>query len=173
MTNSKQKGNKFEILIATSLSLWWSGGAHDDWFFRSSNSGGRATERAKAGKRTLNSAGDLQAQCHEAQKLLDLLCIENKKGYNHISVADLWEKSKGGFHDFVSQSQRSASLAGACGWAVIHKRDRKNAVIHWFLPSRLISSELLITESLETFLTEERREFLQKEWMVRFGEKET
>ena len=171
MVNSKQKGNTFEIQLATSLSLWWSGGAHDDWFFRSSNSGGRATERAKTGERTLNSAGDLQAQCHEAQKLLDLICFEGKKGYNTISVADLWEKPKGGFHDFVEQSQRAASLAGTCGWAVVHKRDRRKAIIHWFLPSRHLGSDLLVTESLETFLIEDTREFLQTEWAVRFAEK--
>lgn len=170
MVNSKQKGNKFEIELSEKLSLWWSGGLHDDWFFRSSNSGGRATERAKAGKRTLNSAGDLQAQCHEAQKLLDLVCFEGKKGYNDISVADLWEKPKGGFHDFVDQVIASASLSGSPGWAVVHKRDRRNAVIHWCLPSRHLGSDLLITESLETFLTEDTRELFQKEWMVRFGQ---
>lgn len=167
------KGAQLERELSRQLSLWWSGGQDDSWFWRSSQSGGRATQRAKKGKSTTNAAGDIAAQCHEAQKLLDCITCEIKRGYPRISVADLWERPKGGFHDFVSQAQKSASLAGTPGWAVIHKRDRRNAVIHWFLPSRHLGSDLLITESLETFLTDDTREFLQKEWMVRFGEKET
>ena len=171
--SKSQKGGEFERNLSRQISLWWSGGQDDSWFWRSSQSGGRATQRAKKGKSTTNAAGDIAAQCHEAQKLLDCLTLELKRGYPNISIADLHEKNHGGFHDFVEQSQKSASLAGTPGWAVIHKRDRRNAVIHWFLPSRHLGSDLLITESLETFLTEERREFLQTEWMVRFGEKET
>jgi len=168
-----QKGGSFERELSRQLSLWWSGGQDDSWFWRSSQSGGRATQRAKKGKSTTNASGDIAAQCHEAQKLLDCLTLELKRGYKDISIADLYERRSGGFHLFVEQAQKSASLAGTPGWAVIHKRDRRNAVIHWFLPSRLLNDDITVTESLETFLTEERRYFLQKEWMVRFGEKET
>lgn len=53
------KGQDLERSISRQLSLWWSNGEADDWFWRASQSGGRATQRAKKGMRTLNSAGDL------------------------------------------------------------------------------------------------------------------
>ena len=169
MVNGKNKGSSYERELAEKLSLWWSDGKADDWFFRSSNSGGRATERAKVGKRTLNSAGDLQAQCGEAQKLLDIVCIEAKRGYPQVSIADYFEKKSGGFHDFIEQSRKAASLAGSPGWAVVHKRDRRDAVI-WV--SSIYGSYPII-DSLDSFLNFTNREWLLGLWDTHYAEKTT
>jgi len=123
------KGQQFERDLCRQLSLWWSDGTNDDWFWRSSQSGGRATQRAKKGQKTANAAGDIAAMTKEGQVLLDYLCIEAKKGYSTISVADLYEKTSGGFWNFIDQAKKSASVAGTPHWAVIHKRDRRDAVI--------------------------------------------
>lgn len=127
---SGHKGGAFEREISRKLSLWWSGGQHDDWFWRTGGSGGRATNRAKSGKATINGYGDIMAQCGEAQKLLDIVTFELKRGYNVATVSDLLDIESGGtMAKFIEQARRSASLAGTLYWAVIHKRDRREALV--------------------------------------------
>ncbi len=130
------KGQDFERQMARKLSLWWSDGKSDDLFWRSSMSGGRATVRAKSGKSTANSCGDLMAMTAEGQSLLDITAFELKKGYQTYSIQDLIDKpnKKGGFWDFVEQASRDASLAGCPHWTVIHKRDRREPVYVTNLP---------------------------------------
>lgn len=161
------KGQDLERSISRQLSLWWSDGKADDWFWRSSQSGGRATQRAKVGKSTLNSAGDLCAQCAEGQKLLDLTTWELKRGYPKVSIADIFEKKKGGFHEFLEQAEKSASLAGTPAFAVIHKRDRRDAVVYI---SSLYGSYPII-DSLESFLNSTNREWLLSLWDQHYAEK--
>lgn len=57
----KQKGSAFERQVCKDLSLWLSGGKHDDWFWRSAMSGGRATVGKKAGNIRSQQAGDISA----------------------------------------------------------------------------------------------------------------
>jgi hypothetical protein len=160
------KGQQFERDLSRRLSLWWSEGQADDWFWRSSQSGGRATQRAKAGKSTMNSAGDLCAQGKEGQKLLDLITFELKRGYNSISVADFFDKKKGGFHDFIAQAEKAASLAGTPGYAVIHKRDRREPII-W---GSSIYGSYPIISSLDEFLCCRNREWLMQQWQEHFSD---
>ena len=124
------KGSPFEREIARRLSLWWSDGQADDWFWRTAGSGGRATNRAKQGKATANGGGDICAQTKEAQNLLDLVTFELKRGYNTATISDLLDIEGGGvMGKFIEQARKSASLAGTPYWAVIHKRDRREALL--------------------------------------------
>ena len=128
MTNGAAKGSAYERTLAKELSLWWSSGTRDDLFWRSSQSGGRATQRAKKGKTTANACGDLCAQDAEGQRLLNYFTIEIKRGYNSYSLHDILEESKGGMNAFIAQSAKAASLAGTPYWLLVHKRDRKPAI---------------------------------------------
>ena len=123
------KGGAFERAVAKQLSLWWSDGEADDWFWRTAGSGGRATNRAKKGKATVNSEGDICAQTGEAQKLLNDFVIEIKRGYNTVTVSDLLDNKGGEMLKFIEQARRSASIAGARHWAVFHKRDRRQTLV--------------------------------------------
>ena len=123
------KGSPFEREIARKLSLWWSDGQADDWFWRTAGSGGRATNRAKSGKSTANGGGDICAQTKEAQNLLDKVTFELKRGYNTATISDLLDNNGGVMGKFIEQARRSASLAGTPYWAVIHKRDRREALL--------------------------------------------
>jgi len=133
------KGGAFERAVAKQLSLWWSNGIAEDWLWRTSASGGRATNRAKKGKTTANSEGDICAQNGEAQKLLNLITFELKRGYNTATISDLLDNNGGEMAKFIEQARRSASLAGTPNWAVIHKRDRREALVItnclWFVES--------------------------------------
>lgn len=128
--NGARKGSNLERVVAKQLSLWWSEDRNNDWFWRSSQSGGRATTRAKKGLSTCNAAGDLSAMNREASRFLELTTIEIKSGYNKINLSMLVERDSGTeFHKFIDQARSSASLAGTPNWMLIHKRDRSEGVI--------------------------------------------
>jgi hypothetical protein len=163
------KGQQFERDLCRQLSLWWSDGTNDDWFWRSSQSGGRATQRAKKGQKTANAAGDIAAMTKEGQVLLDYVCIEAKKGYPLVSVADLYEKTSGGFWNFIDQAKKSASVAGTPYWAVIHKRDRRDAVIvmpaaalHIYSSLDIRAEDDFLVHNYDLFLTDSKIRLLLK-----------
>ena len=82
MAKGQGKGSEFERKICKILSLWWSNNERDDIFWRTSQSGGRATERKKKGMKTAGSYGDMTA-IHESGKDFErTFLIEFKKGYN-------------------------------------------------------------------------------------------
>jgi Holliday junction resolvase len=76
----KQKGASFERQVCRILSEWVSGGRHEDLFWRSAMSGGRATvrHRSSGGKVALRQSGDITAVSPEGHKLTDRFFIECK-----------------------------------------------------------------------------------------------
>ena len=131
----QKKGGNNEREKAKQISRWWTEGERDDVFWRD-NSGARATSRAKTGKSTAASYGDivLQDPCGEA--LLRICTIELKRGYNSLNTLDLLDcKSLKSniFLSFWKQVLRDSVLAEKNGWGkcplLITQRDRKNAVI--------------------------------------------
>lgn len=72
------KGAGFERSVCKSLSLWVSGGVHEDFFWRSAMSGGRATIGRKSGKHLSMHAGDISATAPGAHALADRFYIECK-----------------------------------------------------------------------------------------------
>jgi hypothetical protein len=93
------KGSEFERAVCKSLGLWWTQDLdkpRDDIFWRTSQSGGRATERMKKGIGTAYSAGDITFIDPIGQPLIDTLLIELKRGYtNQISILDFLDKTRG------------------------------------------------------------------------------
>src|SRR5271166_5739903 len=89
------KGSQFERDICRKLSLWWTqdqSPPNDAVFWRTSNSGGRATTRKKLGKKTKGQYGDITAIDPIGQPLIDFVTIEIKRGYNKASIIDLLDK---------------------------------------------------------------------------------
>lgn len=75
------KGGEGERETSKEFSYWWTHGNRDDIFWRTSQSGGRATERAKKKKLTAYSYGDITFIDPIGKPLIDLWLIENKVGY--------------------------------------------------------------------------------------------
>jgi hypothetical protein len=73
------KGPEDERKTCKTLGMWW--GGREDIFWRTSQSGGRATTRAKQKKLTAYAYGDITFTDPTGKPLIDLLLIENKVGY--------------------------------------------------------------------------------------------
>jgi hypothetical protein len=166
--NQMAKGSSFERLVCKQLSMWWSAGTRDDIFWRSSNSGGRATVRGKSGKSTFGHCGDIAATDPIGQSLLNKVTFELKRGYSKCSCADLLDqlpnRKPTGFEEFVIQAQDAAQRAKTPFWVLVQRRDGKKATV--FLPYLLYS---LIKMDMNCHCTGPRyqmRVAVRKQWEV-------
>jgi hypothetical protein len=127
------KGADFERTICKQLSLWWSEGERDDIFWRSSQSGGRATIRGRRGLQTAGSYGDITALDPSGSPFLDLLTPELKRGYSDANFHKLFDMPKTSgiqvWEQWIAQAVSSWELSGSFSWAIIAKRDRGEPLI--------------------------------------------
>jgi hypothetical protein len=130
------KGGAFEREICKRLSLWWTDGEDDSCFWRTSNSGGRATVRGKQGKKTSGHYGDVAATDERGKPFLDLFTIEIKRGYNRCTSAELLDKPARAkaqqYETWIAKAREDSAAAGSSSWMLIHKRDQREAVV--FIP---------------------------------------
>lgn len=129
------KGSNFEREICKQLGLWWTGGVRDDVFWRSSNSGGRATVRSRTGRRTAGSYGDIVATDPIGKSFTDRVTIECKRGYSKCSIADVLDRQHKAkptiFEGFIEQASAAAELAKTKDWLLIVRRDSKQAMVYY------------------------------------------
>lgn len=124
------KGSAYEREISKLLSLWWSGGARDDVFYRSQASGARGTVRRT---RTAGAHGDIAAVDPCGLPLTDLFTFEIKRGYSTRTVADLFDITPANkltiWETWLYKAHRDATKAGSAGWALITRRNLRNAAL--------------------------------------------
>ena len=140
MAKGHDKGSAFERKISKELSLWWTSGKRDDIFYRTSQSGGRATTRSKQSKDTFGQYGDIQAADPIGQPLMDLVSIELKTGYKGACMLDVLEKTKTQhplYERFLEQAEGDAKKAGVPFWLLITRRHGKQIMV--WMPSVLFS----------------------------------
>ncbi len=135
-----RKGSSFERKICKQLSEWWSyaleGTARDDIFWRSSQSGGRATQRAKSGKKTFGSQGDIAAVDPVGRPLLEVFTLELKRGRSHGNLGDCVDtandkrRKPNKFEETLLQAISQAQAAGSQSWLVIAQRDRRRCMVY-------------------------------------------
>lgn len=124
------KGSEFERKISKQLSLWWTQGARDDIFWRSQQSGGRATIRKRVGKGTCNQEGDITAMDICGEILVRNICIELKRGYPEFSIEDILTRKaqKPVLLSFISQCERELTDTRRYWWLIV-KQDRKEEIV--------------------------------------------
>lgn len=139
MGSKARKGSRFERTFAKRLSLWWTDNERDDVFWRSSNSGGRATARRKAGVSTFMQAGDIAATDPIGLPLLELITFELKRGYSTSTIAEVFDATpnhkKQQWELFVEQAISSHRDNGSYSWMLVTARDRRCPLV-WY-PGRL------------------------------------
>lgn len=129
------KGPKFERKMSEMLSLWWTNGKHDDYFWRTAGSGSRATVRGRRGVRTRNSAGDLMAVVEQGKPLLDVMVFSLKNGYAKHHAMTAFDRPKENidleFDKWITEIEECHENCGSFSWAIIHQRTRRAAVIYF------------------------------------------
>ncbi len=139
--SGNHKGSSFERDICKQLSIWWSGDEQrDDIFWRSSQSGGRATIRSRKGRTTAGSYGDITAIDKVGEPLIKVFTIELKRGKSHGEPGDLLDcKASPNCHKWMAtmrQAISSAREAKSLSWMIIVKRDFRETVV--FFPTKLL-----------------------------------
>ena len=140
MPNRAYKGRRLECELASKLSLWWSGGVHDDLCWHVHDSGGRATRRTAKGKSTRSACGDLCATDRTMQPFFDLFVVEAKRGYPEATLHALLDRPASAkqqpYEGWVAQAAGAAQAAKVPYWLLIHRRDRREALA--LLPDRAV-----------------------------------
>lgn len=147
-----QKGSQFERDMCRLFSRWVSGGDRDDLFWRTSQSGGRATACSRRGA-ALKSKGfygdmSLADADHPTAKLFtDNVSVEFKRGYNRASIQDIIDlpakAATRTMEYFLEQAARDAEASGRL-WMLVWKRDSRDPIV--VLPPNFRASLLGRTE---------------------------
>jgi hypothetical protein len=125
------KGSDYEREIAKRISIWFSEGERDDVFWRTSQSGGRATERYKRGSSTQNSDGDLSFIDESGACFIRYYLVEIKRGYNAQLDILNWIDGKSNpiLFDWFTKSKREKRRANRKQVLIIFRRDKKRSVV--------------------------------------------
>ena len=151
-----QKGSSFERKICKALSLWVSNGEHEDLFWRTAMSGGRATVARKKG-RSVRQSGDICAVDKDGHPFTDKWYIETK-AYKKIDFDSFIIKRKGKLAKWWTICKREAKhyernpmlivKQNGWPWLVVTKC---HAVSHWckFYVTDLMVDITLFDDMLE------------------------
>ncbi len=127
-----RKGSQFERDLCVEFSEWFSYGKREDLFWRTGGSGARATVRHKAGKQTTGQHGDIGLSDPAGKPLLDVFTFSLKRGYKGVSIHDLFDmppnNTRREWERWITEARTSAFYAGSYTWAIIAKRDRRDAL---------------------------------------------
>jgi len=126
------KGGAYEREMCRFLSLWWTGGKREDVFWRTACSGARATIRSKVNKKTFGSYGDIAVVDPIGLPLVHAFTVELKRGYPSSTAVDILDSQNSRYLDWFKKAEATSTLAGSRSWLLIHKRDRRDALI--FIP---------------------------------------
>jgi len=124
--NYGAKGGEFERQMCVLLSEWWSKGKQDDLLWRTAGSGARATVRGRKGKTTVNHCGDICSTDPSTKALMDVVCIELKRGYSEDNIHALLDKPKRNaqqtWEAWIEKAVTSQKNADSFSWLIIARR---------------------------------------------------
>jgi hypothetical protein len=136
-----RKGPDFEREFCPKLSLWWTQDQpepSDSVFWRTANSGGRATTRRRKGLQSNGQYGDVGTSDPAGLPLLRLVTIELKKGYNQHSCHNILDQPGDKvqmYQEWFDKTDATSHEAQSLSWLVVAKRDKRNALV--FMPTQL------------------------------------
>jgi len=162
-----KKGGEYERDICKQLGLWWTEGKRDDIFWRSSNSGGRATVRGRKGQTTQGQHGDVAATDPIGAPLLDLVAIEIKRGYSIETLHSLFDRAKNAgqqmYEAWIQQAVTAHQQSGSYSWIIITKRDGREPLV--------IMDALLVDALKEAIAAARPRPFVTCSTRIRYKHK--
>lgn len=130
---AKGKGSSYEREICRLLSLWWTEGVSDDYFWRTAGSGAMAKTRSKVGKKTHGHYGDIQAVHPDGEPLIRVCLFELKRGYKNWSPLDVIDKGKRSatqtLEKFFAQMDEDKANGDIPYSALVFRRDKRQSCI--------------------------------------------
>lgn len=140
--SGSRKGFPFEREMCKAFSQWWCGGEDQDIFWRTAQSGGRATTRRKAGKNTNSHYGDVCAIDPSGDPFMRLFTIDLKRGYPKTNFQDFVygarpAKPEESWECWIEDAVKDSFGAKTWSWMVVHRQDHKNAIV--VMPHKIIS----------------------------------
>lgn len=132
------KGGQFERDTCRQLTRWWLGDPDADvCFWRTSQSGGRVTSRAKRNqKSTAAHCGDITALDERGTPLTRLITFELKTGYTSATIHAMLDHPAGTpvpkkqcYPVWIEQAVTASRHAHTPYWAIIHHRPKRDTVI--------------------------------------------
>lgn len=129
-----EKGGNYERKLCKRFGLWWTQDLdtpRNDIFWRTSQSGGRATQRQKKGVKTAYQYGDMTFTDPIGKPLIDLFLFEFKKGYNDMDVLDIIDsrQKKPLLLKFWDKAEQDRKACGRPYSILIVKRDHKKSFV--------------------------------------------
>jgi len=130
----KNKGSQFERDISKKLSLWWTQDLpipRDDVFWKTSGSGGRATNRTKNKKKTVYEYGDITFTDPVGKPLIDCFLIECKKGYKQNNLFDFFsnKQRKDSYFEWWGKAKKEAQEANRKNCILIVSLHRREIIV--------------------------------------------
>ena len=134
MGRKSLKGGEFERNFSKLLSLWYTEGERDDIFWRTSQSGGRATQRRKSQVSTANSAGDVGYLDDLGKPFVDCTLVELKRGYSdELDLLKIIDKPKNKRHTLLIWWAKAIDEAAQTGrdfvWLIIRRDFCEPAIV--------------------------------------------
>jgi hypothetical protein len=164
----KRKGGAFERAICKQLSLWASRGKAEDWYWRSSMSGGRATIRQRRGEKNVLQGGDVCCVGPRGHRLTKLFFIECKF-YRDLHLDNLLKPNPGTkppLVEFWNICSKEAAKHGRIPLLIAKQNGMEPiVVINWFTLSQLGGGRL--SWMLATLPRWDMSIFALKEWLKR------
>lgn len=129
-----RKGADLEREVCKLLSEWWTNGQDDAVFWRTSQSGGRATSRRKKGRETFGQHGDIAAVNPIGLPFLRAFAVEVKRGYTEkLDLLACFDRKEGSAAPlavkWIEQARKSKEASGADSFLIIFRRDRRNTMV--------------------------------------------
>jgi len=127
------KGADWERQLCKEFSLWWTDGKRDDIFWRTSNSGGRATMRGK--KSTSGQYGDMGFIDPIGKPLIDFCTFEFKRGYPRAVLHDFFDDPVGNsksvriWEKWICKARAETIRADTHIWMIVHRRNRREPLV--------------------------------------------
>lgn len=129
-----EKGGNYERDLCKRFGLWWTQDLtkpRNDIFWRTSQSGGRATQRAKKGAKTAYQYGDMTFIDPLGKPLVDFFMFEFKKGYNDTNALDIIDSKQKEplLIKFWNKAESDRKAAGRPWSILILKRDYMRSAV--------------------------------------------
>lgn len=128
MARCKGKGQQFERDVCRKLSLWISHGRSKNLFWRSSQSGGRATTLRKKGENLSVHAGDIAAIDPGGERFIKTFFVECKR-YRSLHMDQLFYPVRGMLKPMWDKCQEQASAYGKVPLLIVKENGRSMLLV--------------------------------------------